>query len=353
MTRGGVTWVEEDAVASSHQFNDRLNFDPDASNDGLPNIMGACDPVTVDTTVEPRTWEWKIQDGTPIVQTVSNSTGNYTVTTTNFREFQMHRFKCDWTVNLWMTGDHLEVYPAGYTHYNDVEVILRIEPNNFVYFDENPAKYYVAPAYIALAEAPVWSYMTDGVVVRSGEVASYQSIFPGAKGETLGVYYHADGGRDVTVEKLLSYNGFTLDPKVFRDEYYLRVGLDVWMPVTTWGPFRPDWFEKLPSVQLNFVVYTFVVGEWQVQMETSEKIEMEPHQPQERDPPKIIDLPDVDVAGFLDNLPWQIKTSAWLIFFAIVVSILVGIVHWNSKKAKPLLKKGKQRLDKWLKAQKP
>ena len=57
--------------AANWQFGFELNFDPDETDDGWPNLCATQQPFTVDTHVEPKHYAWQVNKG---VVTLDNGT---------------------------------------------------------------------------------------------------------------------------------------------------------------------------------------------------------------------------------------------------------------------------------------
>lgn len=317
ITRGGLisTYTQQlTGEPSSLQLHDRLNFDPDMADDGKPNIMGSCSPIIIDLN-NPTEHPWTL-DEEPHVVKVSNETGSWNVTTTTQRQFMMLQYNAYFSVNFYLAGHHSETYP-GYSCYNDAAIWLKFTPNDFVYFVDNPntpAK--IAMAYMTLADQPEWSHydVQQGVEVGYGsQVAKIQSVFPGAKGETPGFFDNVNGQPSANEQRILSQEGIELDTRVFKNEYYVRLGLDVFQP---WTDVRPlGWYEKLPSVKLNFLLHVFAVGSLDVVQE--EWVQLERHMPIEVETP----LSNIDI-----ELPDYVETVGGVIGRVIMGSILTIIV---------------------------
>jgi len=101
-----------------------------------------------------------------------------------------------------------------------------------------------------------------------------------------------------------------LDSSIFRDEYWAKINLILFKPITwyDWWILFHHW--KYPSVQLNFVVYLFVVGEWTVYFKTGEVPALTPHEP----------VYNIALPGILENF-----LSALGGFFSTPVGFLIII----------------------------
>ena len=312
---------------SSTDFGYSMNFDPDDSQTYMPKLSGSQQPMTVDTDTAPITYSWQIKNGST---TFSNGT-----IADEFLQFNMYRYKCTWSMNLWLSGTEAEaegdyrtwVYlmhtPAFINNYAGTTLWLKATPRTFVYFDQNPDQLFIAPGYLGLSENAIWAGTDkDGqITLNDADISKLESIFPGAQGETPGFYFQRQGGELVTDQTWLQYQNFKLDPSVFRKEYWVRVNLNQLCPWNGWPNLLMghDW--KFPSVQLKFTAYVFVVGQWKVYIKTGEVPALQPHPPQ---------------AGFSGGwFDWfdSPYNQLWVFFVVIVVVVLaVSILNpglWN------------------------
>jgi len=300
LNRGGSFFVDEDTKASACQFGDRLNWDPDMDDNGLPNIMGSSDIISIDVDDIEEITRWRLPDKKrkSTIRQVKNDTGTYNVTTNYYIDIILLRVPCDYNLNFYLSAAHMEAYPDKYTHHMNVEVMMEIDAGSPIYFKENPVGAPIcAPIYIVCDDHPTWGHYdakTGEEIGYGSQTAKLQSIFPGAKGESLGVWRDIAGLKGFTEQQVLKYKGYELDPRIFWMKYYIRVCLDIFMPYSEWGPWHCDWYEKLPSVSIPLKMDLLVFGQLQVIMETAEKVELERHVPQEKDTPDLIpDFPEL------------------------------------------------------------
>jgi len=266
--------------ASATEFFDHINLDPDEATTYLPNLGASQTPVSVDLGYGTTVYQWAVKVTEEVVEG-SNATHTWTTTIETFKEFQMIRYKCDWSVNLWLTGDYNEATMTGEAHvWRDAQIWIRLVPQDFVYFEDNPDQVFFSPAKIQLSSIEWWSTDNAGKEDHTSNIAQYQDLFPEARGETLGIFY-SRGGADTDLEQtILNFEGILLDPQVFREEYWVRLDLQMFRPFSWWSPYPISWSYEFPSVKLDFEVFVFVVGEWTVQLSSDETLELEPHQPQ-------------------------------------------------------------------------
>ena len=312
----GKWWsnTEKSGNPSSMSFGYSMDFDPDVATDGYPDLCASQQPITVQTDMEPKSyvWNYKVETG----KTLENGT-----IVDVYKQFEMYRYKCDWAMDLWLSGPEWEAAvknaPVGTTKdYAGTKGWIKLVPRSFVYFEENPDEGpFVAPAYIGLAQDVTWAGINkDGSTqLNDPQIASSEDLIPKAQGEVVGIYYERGGGDIMTEDKLLSYKETELDPEIFRNEYWMRIDLMSFHPLSWYdlGIFH-NW--KFPSAHLHFLVYLFVVGEWTVYFKTGEVPKLEPHTP-------IMQVTDV-LGDWLRN-PW---TWFWLFGLGSLLMLVLLIV---------------------------
>lgn len=267
-----------DSTGAPHRVSalslfDHVNFDPDGHSVLFPNLKASMQPVTVDTDYNPKTYEWEL-----FAHTKTEGNKIYDV----YQHFQIQEFRCSWRMNIWLDGDINEAWSDPEHIYQDAQIWIKLTPRRFVYYSDNPKQLFFAPVYIGLRQNAIW---------RSGEhepnsgaidyeMAGLQDIFPESQGEVMGIFYTVLG-QEINVEReILSFQGVQLDPAVFREEYWIRIGIDR-LGAEAWKGFPNVWdkYHKYPSAQLDFQVNIFTVGEWEVKLETGSIPELEPHEP--------------------------------------------------------------------------
>lgn len=314
----GKWWsnTETSGSPSSMSFGYSMDFDPDLAVDGYSDLCASQQPITIQGDMEPKSyvWNYKVETG----KTLENGS-----IVDVYKQFEMYRYKCDWAMNLWLSGPEWEAAVknalVGTTKdYGGAKLWLKLVPRSFVYFTENPDQVFFAPAYIGLAEDVSWTGLNkDGSTKPNDlDIIASQDLIPKAQGEVVGIYYERGGGDVLTEDTLLSYQGTTLDPEIFRNEYWMRIDLLSFHPLSwyDWGIFH-NW--KFPSAYMKFVVYLFVVGEWTVYFKTSEVPALNPHTP-------IMHITDISGAIFawLTN-PWTLFWLFGIGSFIILVLLLV------------------------------
>jgi len=281
----GAYWSSTEKPSGSNpsvvNFGYDMTFDPDQSTINRPDLCASQQPITVDADVEPKTYSWqiKVESG----KTLENGS-----IVDVYEQYNMFRYQCDWAANVWLSGTEKEAMgtdaiwkaESPLCNYAGTTIWQRLTPRSFVYFLDNPKNVFFAPAYIGLSETVEWASLDKNgqKIVDDKDIKSTEDMIPKAKGETVGIYYQRGGGDMVTEDTYLKYKGEALDPEIFRSEYWMRFSLSNFKPINTfdiWG--NHNW--KFPSAHLHFLVYVFVVGEWEVYIKTGEVPKLEPHTP--------------------------------------------------------------------------
>lgn len=311
----------EGANPSVKNFGYSMAFDPDGSQNFKPDLCCSQQPITVDSDVQPKSYIWnykvesdKVLDNGTIVDV--------------YKQFEMYRYKCDWSLDLWLSGTEAEALGRERVVFGDQEqnpnyagstIWIKLTPRNFVYFIDNPDQVFFAPCYIGLSEETTWVGIDqDGKqILDDADIKKTEDIIPKVEGETVGIYYQRGGGDVVTEDTYLEYEGTQLDPEIFRSEYWMRISLLNFKPVNSWDVLlRHSW--KFPSGQLKFLVYVFVVGEWTVQIKTGEVPGLTPHTPIGGGGGGLFDW----VLNWLSNPFNQIWV---LLIIAVVVIVIVSV----------------------------
>lgn len=308
--------------ASSWSFGYSLVFDPDIADDGWCDLCASQQAATVDRDTEPKYYGWTVDQG---VVTLPNGTKARKVI-----QFEMWRFRLTWRMNLWLSGTEGET--GDWTYFNIITwtpdyagtvLWIKIVPRTFVYFKENPEQLFIAPCYIALNSITFAMYDKDKrEIVNDPDAITHVDLIPKAVGEATGIYYQR-GGTPVNIEDaIFSYKGATLDPSIFRSEYWTRVDLLTFKP-KHWFDYQIWHNWKFPSVHMEFLVYVFVVGKWTVYLASDEVPRLQPHTPVMVTGNPIADFFRA-IGDWLSN-PW---TQLWL-FFLIVVAVVIIITIFS------------------------
>jgi hypothetical protein len=299
-------------------FGYDMVFDPDGATVFRPDLCASQQPITVDAEVEPKPYSWLIKAESG--KTLENGT-----IVDVYKQYDMFRYQCDWAMNLWLSGTENEAwgqdgtyrYESDLNNYAGTTIWLKITPRTFVYFIDVPKQLFFAPAYIGLSEEVTWGSIDKNgqKILDDTQIKSTEDIIPKAKGEPIGIYYQRGGGDMVTEDTFLKYQGQALDPEVFRNEYWGRISLLNFKPINWFDWWNHNW--KFPSGYLHFLVYVFVVGEWEVYFKTGEVPKLEPHTP-------VVHITDVwgDFMSWLTN-PW---TLFWLLFSGSLLIIVLLII---------------------------
>ena len=198
---------------SACTFGGNLLFDPDQAQDGWCDLGATQRAITLtQAKIEPYEWEVQVDSYTKY-------------------KFRMEKVELSWQINIFLDGSEAETCDVGplnivtwEPNYAGTQIWIRLKPNNFRYFQDNPDEFYIAPAYVWLdSDAKVYAKNQDGQMIANEPRMSVQSISPNAKGEAFYIYY-ARGGTPVDLQQtILSYRGRALDPSVFRSEYWMNL----------------------------------------------------------------------------------------------------------------------------------
>lgn len=300
-------------IVSASDFYDHVNFDPDTNNRLYPNLKASMQPVTVDAEYAPKTYSWQIYAGS-----TTEGSKVYDV----YRQFQIQEFRCTWKMNLWLDGDYEEAYGDEAHTYMDAQLWIKLTPKNFVYYADNPEQLFFAPVYIGLSENAIWrsgEYDPNAGAIDY-EMAGLQDIFPEAKGEVMGIF-HSRLGTETNVENsILEFQGTELDPNVFRDEYWIRVGVERF-GAKAWRDIWGTKYHKYPSAQLNFQINIFVVGEWKIKLETGDVPDLDP-----RIPYYVYQDWLWQIGNLFGNFVTSPFTYIWLIAIVVIIYFVAKIV---------------------------
>lgn len=308
---------------SSLSFGYSMSFDPDEATKGMPNFCASQQPITIQTDTEPKQYTWNYKVGS---KTLANGT-----IVDEYKEFTMLRYKADWAINIWLSGSAEEsigryggwpFYPYVDPNYAGSELWIKLVPRSFCYFKDNPDSVFFAPAYIGLTETAHWVGINkEGQTIDPDpQIVASQDLIPKAQGETVGIYYQRGGGEIISENVLLSYQGTTLDPEIFRSEYWMRVNMIEFKPLS-WYDYG-IWFNyKFPSCYLKFTVYLFVVGTWTVYIKTGEVPELQPHIPIMQTGNPISDFFNT-ITSWLSN-PFNMFLTGLIMIVVVIVLLAV------------------------------
>jgi len=260
-----------DVYPSVRSFGASMVLDLDHAEKGMPDLCGSRGGFQVVNPDDPTPYTWRVKTGT----TVQNGQ-----TMDVYKQYEMYRYEANFSMNIWLSGTEWEADgkydDSGFGSYVSPnwagsEIWIKVTPQSFVYFSGNPEQVYFAPAYIGLAKDSILSGVTE-------DKNAYADYIPKNQGEVLGIYY-VRGAMDVDIneQKLLSYQGQTLDPAIFRNEYWARIDLVQFKPRSWTDWFWHKW--EYPSVHLEFKVYVYAIGQWTVYFKQGELPDLNPHTP--------------------------------------------------------------------------
>jgi len=310
---------------SALEFGHTLNLNPDDPNKGFPTLAGTFGTFyAYANNSRNDVYTWQIPVGK-----------NPSTQETIYRQYQMQRVYCTMSVNVYLagTGDEAGV-DGNVPNYGGAQIWIKMTPNNFAYFRDNPQAVYFAPEYIGLTKDVEIATKGGGGNINkaSSLVADAQSLNPQAKGDSFGIYYQR-GGDPISFtggsSSLLSYQGQMLDPQIFRNEYWTKISLNTFMAANVWSPFwyAHDW--AFPSTHFELEVYMFVIGQWTVNVKPGETATQNIH-------PMVMGSVDpvANIFAFASN-PWVL-----LIILAVVFIIAVIVMAIFFPSAIGLINKG-------------
>jgi hypothetical protein len=252
----GKTYTNTSPYSSSTcRFLDTsMNFDPDTADQGVPNLMGALQDMTIvrdvtqyipsDTATHIANLGGQLQPDKPYKTyewTVDNGDGTS-------EKYQMELWLCTFDVNLLAKPDQTGVLSneSWNQRYRDSEVWLKLSTGPDWYI-EGAQKTYYGLSYMELAQLTGCSD-TEMVVI------------PGAKWEALPIFQSLGGGQ-TTPATPVTYQGKRLNPDIFRDEWYTCITLG------SFGTYNHNFLDgsyMSDSAQFRVLTHVFVVGEWTV-----------------------------------------------------------------------------------------
>jgi len=300
------SWAQD---ASNWRFGFELNFDPDESDDGWPNLCATQQPFVIDTEVEPKHYAWQVDKGIVKLQNGTRVRKVY--------QFEIWRYRLEWAVNIWLSGSEDEAWDRAWhrgiswePNYGGTEIWIKLVPRCFAYFEDNPDEVYFAPAYIGVDSHRIASIDEHNrVTYDDPDMTSCIDVLHKEHGETLGIYYER-GGNSIDINRtLLSYHGVELDPEIFRNEYWIHIDLlqfKPWNHVHFWTKAHSH---KWPSINLKFVVYVFVVGKWTIYFTEDEVPSLRPHQP-----PSLV------------RRPWSWWSSPWALLWTGIFGFFILLI---------------------------
>lgn len=294
-----------------------LNFDPDLPNTGKTNLGGelrdiqivrdlsyyepgdAYRHIVADFGGDPqpnepyKTYEWEVPEGDMK------------------HVYRMELWLCSLQVNAWVQPDPRAWWTLFYgyekdTRYSDTEIWLRLEASNDwgQYFEGvDLENVYFGIAYMELAD----------LVIPENDPKI--QVIPSSRWTALDLYDSIGGASetpDNPISQAYQYEGATLNPNVFKKEWYTKLTLQSfghygWNILD--GSFKSD------SAQWRILVHVFVVGDWLVKPDIER--ETEPHDPPFYTGP-LEDL-FIGISKFFDDPFWRLK-------LAIIMTVFIGII---------------------------
>ena len=291
--------------ASLFYLDGNMAFDPDDKYFGVPNIYGHVDAIA------PKSVGWSIRPAAEWTWTINETSGGKTW----YHTYKMTMYECSWTVKFWADTDDAgvdllrlgEERDGGRIH--DAQIWIKLDPQNFAYFEGSPEEVYFVPAKIECS----------GIEYGEGLSGADMQLFPNRIGDELTIYDSLFAQYESISEKqLLEYRGTKLDPNVFKPVYYTRISL-IDFGVT-------DWWElshkiKPHSVALHFTVDVFVVGHWKV----ADPSDIEPKPAPVPNPKSLIQVLSEAFASMATNPLSYVWAFIVEIFVLLVVVGLIAV----------------------------
>ena len=353
-TRGSIpnlNYITGQAPISTQQqiandFGGSLNFAPDQSGTssgganggvGFPTLGGTFGAMNADVqnaSGKNQIYTWNIQNGT-IQQ------NGQTMNVVN--QFQMQRVQCTMSFNVFLSGTGSEAGPSvalgagqAIPNYAGAQIWMKITPQQFLYFSDNPNQFYIAPALIQLTSnaEPALASVGGGISGMSdtqrNQFLNQQSTNPEAQGDTFYIYYaptNTPSQSQISDNQVLSMvNGQQLDPSIFRNSYYVCLNLHEFLPWNDWGFLGVQYHHyAFPSMNYKLTMYVWVVGEWTTYFKPGETIVQKPH-------PVVSG--GQDYFSWLGDLLNPFGNMSWLVW-VMVVAVALVILYYYLFKRKP------------------
>jgi len=195
-----------------------------------------------------------------------------------YETFQIQKVLCEWKVNVWIDGTGNEAYPDDNHRWHDARIWIKLTPRNFAYFDGNEEELYFSPAYIGVSNIEWYSGKEDPDQTKDPTQAAKNDLYPEQVGDSFAIYA-AKGETTAYMDesKILSYQGFDLDPQIFKNEYWIRMNVDR-MQADSQLAGVGGWDWSYVSAHITFEVHLFVVGKWRVVLEKGDIPDLEPRE---------------------------------------------------------------------------
>jgi hypothetical protein len=253
---------------SSVKFGEYCVLNPDDDNSLLPSLKMSGTQILVDPNnwkSDTYTWEiYKPEESTDVVDV--------------YETFQIQKILAEWKVNVWIDGTGNEAYPDDNHRWHDARIWIKLTPQNFVYFEDNPEELYFAPAYIGVSNIEWYSGKEDPNQTKDPTQAAKNDLYPEQVGDSFAIYA-AKGETSEYMDEtvILSYQGVELDPAIFKDEYWIRMNVDR-MQADSQLAGIGGWDWSYVSAHITFEVHLFVVGKWRVVLEKGDVPDLEPRE---------------------------------------------------------------------------
>jgi len=315
-----------------------LSFSPGNQGNAAngPALCGQVGAWTPTSTTPDQTIPWNI--------TQVNADGSKTVT-----QVEMYRYPFHVAVDVYLAGTYQEAVGGAVAldepSWANSQVWLKIEPQNFVYFQNAPSEFAIAPALIQCngitwgsANAPTTPDTNGDNLLKypaNSVISNFESIGV-SNGAVQTIYYNLNGApvQNMSESNILSIQGQPLDPSIFRNSYYMKIDLSTWEAKINWAPLNFYIMSaEYPSVKLDFTGYVYVIGQWVTYFKPSEVVTLQPHPPQ-----IVVNTGNAWINQILDAfsglaalLSLGTSSLTWLIIIVVLVLAVIYIFRRKNK----------------------
>lgn len=252
--------------ASRCRFDTTLSFDPDNSQQYMPNLDGEMTSVFVPSESLGNFPDWIPSDWQRSISYMTNPKSQWEWEMEN-KTYRMEEWILRWYFSISAEWDeHLFGHWVTEAEWHDqrltdCEVWFQIDLTPVWYF-EGAERAYFAIAKMQLAEVKLDARDNQGNLVEAEKAVS---VKPQSQGSILPVYYGEFAKSSDATKTVSSYQGKQLNPDLFTDTVYTYVTLEnfgtwAW---TEYTPF-PQWRYKGDVVTMAVDVHVFVIGQWDV-----------------------------------------------------------------------------------------
>lgn len=311
---------------SSKVFNFRMVFDPDDATTGWCDLAVEQQPfvITEKPTAPYKQWLAPVAALSPTGESV-------------YKQIDIYQYKLEWRLNIFLTGTEQEaVDPTGPAlwhwepNYAGAQIWIKLVPRTEdVVFKEAPSNFYIAPAAIRIKAFHVYGAVkkddTYELTENDPDILHCVDMVPRAEGAAVEILY-ARGGTPVDISKEILYcEGQPLNPAIFRTEYWIHFDLTQFKPYNYWvWNIWHGW--KWPSVQIEFEVYVWVIGEWTYYFTAGQWPSLKPHTPPSLIPSSPLDWLFKAIANFFQAIVAFFRTVGGFFLLLLILPIIAIIL---------------------------